>query len=154
MALETNAHNNYTVPASRVTPLVVGAVLAVSAFYLKAWWADEGFFESLPSILDILIYGVVAAVVAHLLLQIQGDLEFDDRTQVIRRGKRKLVRYDQVRAIEIRRRGLNEGPAFQVVLKLGTSRRMVIIETDDETTAALDAGSIARVIGTEVRVVT
>ena len=152
MELETNERGNLFVPSSRLVPMLQSALISAAVFFINSWLNDvdlEEFLPSLPIVIGAIVLGVVTF---HLLLSIQSDLEFDDSRQQVMKGKRVIAPYHQIRQVELQH-GQGDQPRYRIVLRLGVARAYVVLETENETTASLDAASIARAVGKTVLVV-
>lgn len=154
MELEFNDRGNLIVPASRVQALLASVALTLVFAFVDIWFhLDFDTEDTLSTMSFITAIVVVATTIYHLHRLWLGDLEFDAKSRLVKRGKRVLVRFDHVLAVEIRERdGRNAG--FSVVLRTGRIRHHVVLDDVDPTTASLDAATIARVLDKPVKLVT
>ena len=100
----------------------------------------------------VIAFVVVYAVVAHLLLRMQTEIEFDNSRAQVRKGRAIIATYDQIRQIELQRDDGDE-LRYTIVLRLGAVRTFEVLHTQDETSASLDAALIARAVGKQVQLV-
>lgn len=152
MELEVNDRGNLFVPSSRLVPMLQSTLISAVVSYFFGWLNGVDVLEELPSPVAMLGFLVLCVVVTHLLLSIQADVEFDSSRRQVVKGRKVITPYDQIRQIEIRR-GQGDEALFTILLRLGISRSYVVLYTEDEATASLDAAAIARVVGKEVQVV-
>lgn len=152
MELEVNDRGNLYVPSSRFVPMLQSALITAASFYFFSWLNGVDPLEALPPPITLVGFLLLCVLVAHLLLSIQADVEFDSSRRQVMKGKKVITPFDQIRQIEIRKDQGDEA-LFTILLRLGISRSYVVLDTQDETAASLDAAAIARVVGKEVVVI-
>lgn len=149
MELEVNERGNLFVPSSRLMPMLQSCAISAAIFYVSTWLNGIDLLEEFPSPAIAIGFLALCVVVAYLLLSIQSDLEFDNSRQAVVKGRRIVTTYQQIRQVEIRT-GTGDEPRYTIALRLGVSRIHFVLGTEDETSASLDAASIARAVNRPV----
>jgi len=153
MELEVNARGNLICPASKLMPMVQSFAITVSLMFGSILLNNDfDLFETLPFVILVAGFLALFAAVTHVLLLLQGDLEFNTSRQLVTKGNKVITTYKQIRQVEIRK-GAGEEASYVIVLRLGVSRSFIVLQTQDETSASLDAAAIARVVEKSVVVV-
>jgi hypothetical protein len=152
MSLEVNDRGNLFVPSSRLMPMLQSCAISAALFFLFSWLNGVDLVEDLPPPWIVIGLLVFCVVMAHLLLSIQADLEFDDSLQSVVKGKKTITPYHLIRQVEIRR-GQGDEALYTIMLRLGISRSYMVLQTQSETEASLDAAAIARAVKKSVVVV-
>lgn len=152
MELEVNERGNLFVPSSRLVPMLQSSLISAAMFYFYSWLNGVDVVEDFYAPAPVIGFVVLFVVVAHLLLSIQADVEFDSARQQVMKGKRVIAPFHQIRQVELRK-GNGDEALYTILLRLGISRSYVVLYTQDETAASLDAAAIARAVGKEVQVV-
>jgi hypothetical protein len=152
MELDINDRGNLFVPSSRLVPMLQSTLISAAVFFVSSWFNGVDFEEHFPSPAMVIGTLVLGVVTAHLLLSIQANVEFDNSSQQVVKGKKVIVPYHQIRQVELQR-GQGDEPGYTIKLRLGASRSIRVLTSNDETGASLDAAEIARTVGKPVALV-
>lgn len=150
MDLIVNQRGNLTRPKPKLRNMLTSAAISVVIVAVCIPMQAAGFDEAIDMLPWVALFAVLFVVLQFLADLSEGEIEFDRRQKRVNINGRPIARYETIQHVSIHDEPTDDGPRYQVTLKIGANRRLTILRTSSDADASTAAADIAREVGCEV----
>jgi hypothetical protein len=151
MELIVNQKGNLTRPKAKFRNMLISAALSLVIVATCIPFQTAGFGETLDMLPWVALFAVLFVALQFLADLSEGEIEFDRRLKRVNINGRPTARYEAIRHVLIHEATpTDDGPQYQVTLRIGANRRLIILRTSSDADASTAAADIAREVGCEV----